>query len=266
MKARLSRLSIGSISVIAGVFALSGALVLSQCEHHATTGPDQYEDAAVVDTQLLAFLSLARAHHHEANLKEQAGDVSGAIDALEQIVSAPKPHAGTTIPEVEEVLADTYARIAELRLSRGDTDGAKQDVESGLVHATEPTYFRGHLLEVYGIIEEQRTAKLTDAGSTDEAAKARAHALSLLKQAVDIQEKVIGHVLDASSPTSAGDGGGASRWDSLPYERGRCWFGCSWARAGARPKLRARPRPARARPQPAGPRPPRAARITGTRT
>ncbi len=212
MRVKLARLSLGSISLVAGVVALSGALALSQCDHRMSTGPDQYEDAAVVDTQLLAFLSLARAHHHEANLKEQAGDPSGAIDALEQIVSAPKPHAGATIPEVEEVLADTYARIAELRLSRGDTDGASHDVESGLSHATEPTYFRGHLLEVYGIIEEQRAAKLADGGSTDEAAKARAHALSLLKEAVDVQEKVIGGVLDAS--TGAGrtaPDGGASR-------------------------------------------------------
>ena len=197
------KLSLGSLSLIVGAFALSGVLVLSQCEHHLPAGPDQTDDAAVVDTELLAFLSLARAHHHEANIKEQAGDEAGAIDALQHIVDAPKPHAGTAIPEVEEVLADTYARMAELRLSRGDVDAAKRDVESGLLHAAEPTYFRGHLLEVYGIIEEQRTARLVDAGSSEEAAKARAHALQLLKQAVDIQEKVIGHVLDAS----VGDGG-----------------------------------------------------------
>ena len=204
---KLRKLSLGSLSLVAGALALSGVLVVSQCDRHISAGPDQADDAAVVDTDLLAFLSLARAHHHEANLDEQTDDVAGAVGALQRIIDAPKPHAGTAIPEVEEVLADTYARMAELRLSQGDADGAKRDVESGLSHATGPTYFRGHLLEVYGIIEEQRTARLADAGSPEEAAKARAHARELLKQAVDIQESVIAHVLDAS----AGGDGGPSR-------------------------------------------------------
>ncbi len=170
-----------------------GGVVLSRC---AKNEPTKADDSTVVDTELLAFLSLARAHHHEANLLEQSGDGAGAIAALEKIASAPKPHPGERLPEVEEVLADTYARMAELKLANKDVAGARHDVETGLLHVTEPTYFRGHLLEVFGIVEEARTAELRDAGNDVEADKARQHALALLREAVDVQEAVIGRVLD----------------------------------------------------------------------
>jgi len=181
----------------AAMLALSmalGGIVLARCEKAEPIRTD--EGAAIVDNELLAFLSLARARHHEANLLEQNGDATGAITALQKIVDAPKPHPGQRLPEVEEVLADTYARMAELKLANKDVAGAQHDVETGLLHVTEPTYFRGHLLEVYGIVEEARTADLRDAGNTAEADKARTHALSLLREAVDVQEAVIGRVLD----------------------------------------------------------------------
>jgi len=177
--------------------ATVAGIALAQCAKSEAVSNES--DAAIVDNELLAFLSLARAHHHEANLLEDDGDVGGAIGALQKIVDAPKPHAGERVPEIEEVLADAYARMAELELRRKDTAAAKRDVEAGLSHATEPTYFRGHLLEVFGIVEETRTADLKDAGNLGESEIARKHALELLHQAVDVQEGVINHVLDAGT-------------------------------------------------------------------
>ncbi len=188
---------------ISALALVAGGALLVRCDRAESARPEG-EPAAVVDNELLAFLSLARARHHEANLLEQNGDVAGAITALRKIVAAPQPHPGQRLPEVEEVLADTYARIAELELQSKDTTGAQHDVETGLLHATDPTYFRGHLLEVFGIIEEAHTADLADAGQTAQADKARAHALQLLREAVDVQEAVIARVLDAG----AHDGGG----------------------------------------------------------
>jgi hypothetical protein len=178
---------------LALLMALGGGL-LARCDRSDSVKSDE---SAVVDNELLAFLSLARARHHEANLLEQSGDFNGAIAALQKIVDAPKPHPGQRLPEVEEVLADTYARMAELKLGQNDVAGARHDVETGLLHVTDPTYFRGHLLEDYGIVEETRTATLRDAGDDAEAEKARLHALSLLREAVNVQESVIGRVLDA---------------------------------------------------------------------
>lgn len=178
--------------------ATLGGVVLAQCDR-GESAQRETDESAVVDSELLAFLSLARAHHHEANILEQSGDVAGAIVALKKIVDAPKPHAGQKFPEIEEVLADTFARMAELELGQKDTTGAERDVQAGLSHVSEPTYFRGHLLEVYGIVEETRQAELKDAGNLAEADRARTHALALLREAVDVQEAVIGHALDGGA-------------------------------------------------------------------
>jgi len=145
----------------------------------------------VVDPPLLAFLSQARALHHEANVHEAAGDPGHAIDSLERLVSGPKPHPERTVPEVEEVLSDTYARLGELRLQSGNLDAAAGAVREGLIHAQEPTYFRGHLFEVSGIIEEARAASFADAGRPEDAKLARERALTLLHEAVEIQNRVI---------------------------------------------------------------------------
>jgi len=159
--------------------------------------PRSAEDAgAPVDVAVMAYLSEARALHHQANVHEGTGDVGAAIAPLERLVGAPRPHAGDEVPEVDEVLADTHARLADLRLRAGDIDGAAREVKDGMAHAPGATYFRGHLLEVGGIVEEARAASLADAGKADEAARARAGAIDLLRRAVEIQEKVIEASLD----------------------------------------------------------------------
>jgi hypothetical protein len=153
------------------------------------------DDGTPVDTEIMAFLSEARALHHEANLKEESGDLLGAVNAIERLVAARRPHperkGNLAPPEVEEVLADAYARLAELRLKKGELDPAAGAVRSGLEHVAEATYFRGHLIEVQGLVEEARAAQLADAGNAAEAAKAREHAIQLLEEVVKIQDEVI---------------------------------------------------------------------------
>lgn len=144
-----------------------------------------------VDLEVMAFLSEARSLHHEANLHEAARDDRAALASLDKLTKAPRPHPEKTIPEIEEVLADTYARIAEIRLRDGDTTGAAKDVEEGTKHAKDDSYFKGHLLEVGGIVQEARAAELTDAGKTADADDAKKRALALLHQAVEVQDKVI---------------------------------------------------------------------------
>lgn len=166
------------------------ALGLAACGR-TETSDTQASSQQAVDNSVMAYLSMARARHHEANVQEAQGDVAGALAALTQLAHAPTPHPGTTIPEVDEVLADTYARMAELELGRDGLDAAAHDVDDGLLHAKDPTFFRGHLLEVQGIIEEARGNRAADAGKTDEAARARKRAVELLREAIAIQEKVV---------------------------------------------------------------------------
>ena len=149
------------------------------------------DGAPAVDTELMAFLSEARALHHQANLKEDAGDLAGAIASMERLVAAQRPHPERPAPEVDEVLADAYARLAELRLRRGDLTSAADAVARGLERAPEPTYFRGRLVEVQGLVEEARAAELADAGKPEEAARARERAIQLLEEVVRIQDQVI---------------------------------------------------------------------------
>ena len=182
-----------SRSVLRGMLlgAVALALGLSGCRNNVGSGCPSETQAPPVDTNVAAFLSAARALHHEADVKVQSGDVAGAIASLEKLVGLPRPRAS----EVDEVLADTHARLAEMRLQSKDWAGADREVQGGLEHAREPTYFRGHLLEVSGLIEEQRAGALADAGKRDEAAQARARAVDLLEQAVQVQEQVIAHAL-----------------------------------------------------------------------
>ena len=144
-----------------------------------------------IDQPTMAFLSIARASHHEADLDEEQGNTRGAIVVLERLVTTPGPRA----TEVREVLADARARLAELRMKVGDIDGAEKDVREGLREAQEPTYFRGHLLEVQGLLEEARSASLADAGKAVEARRAREKAMNLLEEAVRLQQQVLERTL-----------------------------------------------------------------------
>ncbi|MFO0667044.1 MAG: hypothetical protein U0174_24040 [Polyangiaceae bacterium] len=147
--------------------------------------------AVVVDAPILAYLSQARALHHEASVHESAGKIDEALGALKRLVDAPTPHQGNSVPEVEEVLADAFARMAELELSRNALDQASRDIDQGLVHAQGDTYFRGHLFEIRGLIEEARSRALADGGGKDAAEAARKRALAALEEAIAIQDRVI---------------------------------------------------------------------------
>ena len=151
------------------------------------------EDAgAPVDPLLLAFLSRARAAHHLADDHEAAADLNAALQPLAQLVSGPLPHASGAelAPEVREVLADTRARLADLRSRLGAYDQAISDVQAGLEQARDPNYFRGHLLETEGLVEERR-AKALEASNPNAAAEARQRAIGLLEQAMAVQSAVI---------------------------------------------------------------------------
>jgi hypothetical protein len=168
--------------------AMFAAVLALACDRTPREGDN---GAPPVDTELMAFLSEARALHHQANLKENANDVAGAIGAMDRLVVARRPHPERPAPEVEEVLADAYARLAELQLKKGDHDAAAGAIARGLEHAPGTTYFRGHLFEVHGLVESGRSAQLADAGKPVEAARATDRAMQLLEDAIKIQDQVI---------------------------------------------------------------------------
>jgi tetratricopeptide (TPR) repeat protein len=165
-----------------------GALVLGGCRDVGAPEGDRAGAERVVDASLFSFLSKARAAHHLADLSLEVGDRSSAIDHLEQLSSGPRPASS---PEVVEVLADTHARLADLRSQGGQFDAAELEIQKGLVLAQQPTHFRGHLFEVRGLVEERRMQSLREAGDTAGAERARKLALEAFEAAIDVQDEVI---------------------------------------------------------------------------
>jgi hypothetical protein len=184
-------------------------LALAACKRE---GPESGERCSAVDAgtpidpTLLAFLSRARAAHHIADDREAAGDLSAAVAPLASLTAGPVPHEGQLLaPEVREVLADTRARLADLRSRQGAFELAIADIRAGLESASEPNYFRGHLLETEGLVEE-RQAKALDSKDPSAAAAARARAIGLLEQAMAVQAGVIASAAPpgSSAPDPAG--------------------------------------------------------------
>ena len=176
-------------------WCLVGLLVLAGCSKR-----ERDEDCVserVVDPVLLAFLSQARSAHHVADQREAEGDVAAALRALETLTSAQKPPGGA--PEVEEVLADTRARSADLLSRAGRFDQAEAELSAGLENAKAASYFRGHLFEVRGLLEERRGKALRSAGRGQEADQARDRSLTAYEEAMKIQAEVIRRATPAAS-------------------------------------------------------------------
>lgn len=156
-----------------------------------------------MDPALLAFLSKARAAHHAADLAEDAKDDERAVAFLDQLARGPLPGGGRPPPEAAEVIADTRARLADLRSRRGAFDAALADVAAGLALAVAPTHFRGHLFEVKGIVKEREIEALKSKGDGPGAERARAEAIDAFNEAIEIQNKVIEGALPGAAPASS---------------------------------------------------------------
>jgi len=156
--------------------------------------------AHAVDPQLMAWLSKARSLHHLADLAEGDDKSDKAESSLEQLVSGTFPAAAS--PEVEEVLADTLARLADIESRQGKYEMAEQRIVAGLGHDPDVSYFRGHLLEVRGLVYERLAKQRSTEGKTAEAAKAREDAMRASVEAVHVQDEVIKRTLGAGTPAT----------------------------------------------------------------
>lgn len=145
-----------------------------------------------VDAAVFAFLSKARAAHHEADLAFAADRTADAIAAVRRITEGARPRLS---PEVVEVLADAHSRLGELESQRGNFDVAAKEVDEGLKLATEITHFRGHLYEVRGLVEERRAKSLSAKGMKDESERAVERAIAAFQEAIEVQEQVIQRAL-----------------------------------------------------------------------
>jgi tetratricopeptide (TPR) repeat protein len=170
--------------------ALTGGCKKSEPELRCEPCPDTAQAGTPVDPVLLAFLSRARSAHHLADAREQASDFRGAVVALETLTKGPAP-AGNARPEVNEVLSDTEARLADLLSRLGDSEAAERALDRGLTLVPDRNYFRGHLFEVRGLLEERKAESLTKTGDEAGAKAAKERALHAFEEAMRIQAEVI---------------------------------------------------------------------------
>jgi hypothetical protein len=177
------------------------ATLLTACNAESKGEPPPPLASSVVNPVMHAFLSKARAAHHRADLAEKDHDLKTAIAVLRQVTEGSRP---ALTPEVREVLADTHARIAELRAKDGDFDGAKREVSLGLDLATEPSSFRGHLFEVEGVIEQELMTDLEKRGDSSGAAAAKERAKTAFDQAISTQEETIYRAIGTAGPMGSG--------------------------------------------------------------
>lgn len=188
--------------LVGGSFAAGMGCARSERDRAGAQQPAANDPAvvAVVDPVLLAFLSKARAAHHKADAAEASGDMAAAISSLESLTQGPRPGGERPLVEVREVLSDTYARLADLQSARGQFDAAQEQVRAGLEITTEVTYFRGHLFEVRGLIEERRAKAFEERGEIERAKDARKSAIAAFDEAVRIQDQVIMNALGDAGP------------------------------------------------------------------
>jgi len=185
---------------------LLATLALSACSKNRASEEPPCECGPaerVVDPALLAFLSQARSAHHVADTREASGDVAAALRALRSLTDTAKPPGGS--PEVDEVRADTRARMADLLSQLGQFEEADAAVAAGLESAAAPSYFRGHLFEVRGAVEERREKALRVKGNGQEADRARERSLAAYEEAMKIQAQVIDEAIrrGAAAPSSS---------------------------------------------------------------
>lgn len=194
MTLRRRRVTTHAFAVLVLVALGWGGALLTSCAENASERAREIcanDHDRVVDPVLVAYLSRARAAHHQADLAEAKGDHAAAVRALHELASARRP----ATPEADEVAADTRARLAELRSAAGDFEAALADIEAGLALAKTPTHFRGHLFEVRGVVWERRSAALAAAGDDRGAAEARERAIAEFARAIEVQDEVIERAL-----------------------------------------------------------------------
>lgn len=188
----------------------------TSCSSEPRNCPSVIEQGTPIDATLMAFLSRARVAHHLADLKEDA-EPAQAINALLSLVSGPIPQTlGTTPTEAREVLADTQARLADLLSREKQYRGALDRIATALELVPEPSYFRGHLFETRGLVEQRQAHDLMARGETGPSEAAKVRAIRAFETAMQIQAGVIRSAppLGASAPSGANDAGYRSPEDA----------------------------------------------------
>jgi hypothetical protein len=176
-----------------GPVALALALVLALCAL-AGCGPRRAESCArQVDDATIAVLNTARALHEQADIFEAAGDYPAATRAIERVLALHFPHE---VEESEDVRADAWGRMAELALAAHDPDRALANANTGLQDSHRDSVLRARLYVARGRALRALSERAQAAGDSATADARRNDALSSLTTSIEINQRVLGTLLD----------------------------------------------------------------------
>ncbi|WP_428264760.1 tetratricopeptide repeat protein [Haliangium sp.] len=160
----------------------------------AVPGPD---DGAPLDEELMLALSLAKNHHHKADLLAQDGRFDEAAESLSAILDIPFP---TGAPEGEDVRLDARARLAKLLIAQGQHDRARAVIEAGLSGTPRRSFFLANLYTVKGELHEAMADSLDQSGDPAAARTARRDAIAAFDESIRINRDLQKALLDEGAP------------------------------------------------------------------
>ena len=184
--------------VLAACVAFAACVALAGCSRSSAPEPapvppcPEVDVGTPVDKVLVAFLGKARAAHHSADLFEDQKNLDGAVRVLEGLLG---PKNIPERPEAHEVVADTRARLADLKSELGRFDEAAREVDSGMALVKGTTYYLGHLLEMRGLVHERHAKQLRAQGDVGAAKVAEEAALEAFEASMRVQQQVIDEAL-----------------------------------------------------------------------
>ncbi len=129
-------------------------LSVAACQAEPTAPPSVttiVDPANALSEELMVSLSLAKNHHHKANLFTNDGQLDKAAHEVQAILKISFPEAS---PEAEDVKMDARARLASLWLKQGKLDEAMQMAQKGLSEHSRDSFYVANLHTVLGQIYE----------------------------------------------------------------------------------------------------------------
>lgn len=144
---------------------------------------------------LLISLGQAQNFHSKADVLVDSGELTQALTTLEMILQIPFPSGA---PEGQDVIADTRARMATLRIELGKLDQALQLVDEGIAQSERQSFYLANLHTVRGQVL-QAMAKSSAEEFGDDAPTVRELRIEAIK-AFDLSIQISEALLNTLSP------------------------------------------------------------------
>ena len=175
------------------LLSLAAVLALATCGKESSPPPPEgsavtqlAEPENALTESLMIALGQASNYHHKADLLQREGKIDEAAAAVEAVLKISFP---ADAPESEDVILDTHARLAKLRLLQKRPDEALSLVDEGIAMSTRDSFFSANLHTVRGQVFEAKA--MAAEPDSDEAKQAAVDAISAFDASIKINEGLL---------------------------------------------------------------------------